>query len=159
MEIRGRMQVVEADGALALSGSIDETARLGELMARVHNGQLVLDLAGVGFINSLGVRDWIHLQQALTARRVQVTLRAVSEPIIQQLNMIVATRGSARVVSFYGPYACETCGREESMLIDALAWAANLARVEPPPQKCPECGGAMVFNDFPERYFTFLKQD
>ena len=36
----------------------------------------------------------------------------------------------------------------------ALAW--NYATLEPPPQTCPECGAAMVFNDFPERYFSFL---
>jgi hypothetical protein len=28
--------------------------------------------------------------------------------------------------------------------------------MEPPPMTCPECGAPMAFNDFPERYFSFL---
>jgi len=45
---------------------------------------------------------------------------------------------------------------EESLLIDAVANAAGLSRLEPPAMTCPECGEKMAFNDFPERYFSFL---
>ena len=65
-ETHGRMQVQPAEGQLVLSGSIDETSSLHELLARAQAGRLVLDLAGVTFINSLGVRDWIRMQAAAT---------------------------------------------------------------------------------------------
>jgi anti-anti-sigma regulatory factor len=151
-----RLQIQEQDGALVLAGAIDETAAIIELLARASGGRLVLDLAGVTFINSLGVRDWIHLVANAQQKGVQLELRRVSEPIIHQLNMIIATRGNSRVISFFAPYACDACGREESLLVDAVANHAALGRLEAPPQKCPECGAAMVFNDFPERYFSFL---
>lgn len=157
METRGRMQIVEDDGALELSGAIDETARLTELVSRISDGRLVLDLEGITFINSLGVRDWIRMQQAFAECRFRVELRAVSEPLVQQLNMIAAMRGNARVLSFFAPYACDTCGREESLLVDAIAHAASLAHMKAPPQTCGECGSVMVFNDFPERYLAFLE--
>jgi len=156
-ETVGRMQVETAKpGELQLSGSLDETASLPALVERATGGRLVIDLAGVAFINSLGVRDWIRMQQAAQQARISVELRRVSEPLVHQLNMIVATRGDALVSSFYAPYACDACGREDSLLVDAVAHGERLSRLDPPPQTCSECGAQMAFNDFPERYFSFL---
>lgn len=150
------MQVTPENGQLMLSGSIDETAGLMALLTRAQGSQLVLDLGGITFINSLGVRDWIRMQAAATVQGLDVEMRRVAEVIIHQLNMIIATRGTARVTSFFAPYACDACGREESLLIDAVANAAQLQQLQPPPMKCPECSAQMAFNDFPERYFSFL---
>lgn len=151
-----RMQTQPAGDALALSGSIDETAGLDGLLAQARGGRLVLDLGGITFINSLGVRDWIRMQAKATEQGLQVELRRVAEVLVHQLNMIVATRGTARVTSFFAPYACDACGREESLLLDTVAHGPQLAQLQPPPMTCPECGAQMAFNDFPERYFSFL---
>src|SRR6185503_9377474 len=110
------------------------------LLNRAQGASLVLDLAGVTFINSLGVRDWIRMQAAATQRGLQMELRRVAEVIIHQLNMIIATRGTSRVTSFFAPYACDRCGREESLLIDAVANGPMLAKLTPPAMTCPECG-------------------
>jgi eukaryotic-like serine/threonine-protein kinase len=155
-ETRGRMTITEQGDALVLAGAIDETAALHEMIARAKNGRLVLDLAAITFINSLGVRDWIRMQAAAQKTQLAVELRRVAEPLVHQLNMIIATRGTASVTSFYAPYACDACGREESLLIDAVAHADRLAKLDPPPMTCPECRSQMAFNDFPERYFSFL---
>jgi anti-anti-sigma regulatory factor len=143
-------------GHLVIGGALDETSNLIDLVKRASSGKLTLDLAAVTFINSLGVRDWIRMQAAATEAGVAVELRSVSEPIVHQLNMIVATRGTSSVTSFYAPYACDACGREESRLIDAVATHADLAAMKPPPMTCPECSQPMAFNDFPERFFSFL---
>jgi len=155
-ELRGRMMLEPVGDVLVLSGAIDETAGLLDLVGRAGGGRLVLDLAGVTFINSLGVRDWIRMQAAATKAGIAIELRRVSEPVVHQLNMIIATRGTGTVMTFYAPYACDACGREESLLVDAIANADGLSRMEPPPMTCPECGAPMAFNDFPERYFSFL---
>jgi hypothetical protein len=86
----------------------------------------------------------------------EIELRRVAEPVVHQLNMIIATRGASRVTSFFAPYACDACGREDSLLIDAIVYAQGLHRLEPPEVACTECGVLMEFNDFPERYFSFL---
>jgi hypothetical protein len=151
-----RMQVQPQGDALMLSGSIDEHAQLMELLARAQGGRLVLDLGGITFINSLGVRDWIRMQASATQQHIAIELRRVAEVLIHQLNMIIATRGTSKVTSFFAPYACDACGREESLLIDAVANAQGLSQLEAPPMRCPECAGQMAFNDFPERYFSFL---
>ena len=153
-ETRGRLTIAAGQGQLVLSGSIDESSELDKLLAYAQNGALALDLAGVAFINSLGVRDWIRMLAAAARHGIAVELRRVSEPVIHQLNMIVATRTRTR--SFYAPYACDACGREESMLVDVDAHGPQLVRLAPPAMTCPECGAAMAFNDFPERYFSFL---
>jgi eukaryotic-like serine/threonine-protein kinase len=155
-ETRGRMTITETGDALVLAGSIDETAALHELLARARSSRLVLDLAAITFINSLGVRDWIRMQAAAQKGNLAIELRRVAEPLVHQLNMIIATRGSSVVSSFFAPYACDACGREESLLIDAIANADRLVRLDPPPMTCPECSAQMAFNDFPERYFSFL---
>ena len=151
-----RLAVQPMGDQLVLSGAIDETAGLLDLLRHAQQGRLALDLAGVTFINSLGVRDWIRMQAAATQAGLQIELRRAAEVIIHQLNMIIATRGTSRVTSFFAPYACDACGREESLLIDAIANASLLAKLQPPQMMCPECGNAMAFNDFPERYFSFL---
>ena len=153
-----RLTVTPEGGVLVLAGAIDETADLMGLLGKAQSGRLVLDLAGVTFINSLGVRDWIRMQAQATQSGLAIELRRVAEVLIHQLNMIIATRGTARVTSFFAPYACDSCGREDSLLVDAVANAEGLARLEPPAMTCPECGGQMAFNDFPERYFSFLTQ-
>jgi len=155
-ETRGRMTITLQGDALVLAGAIDETAVLHELPTRAVGGRLVLDLAAVTFINSLGVRDWIRMQASAQKTHLAVELRRVAEPLVHQLNMIIATRGTATVTSFFAPYACDACGLEQSLLIDAIVNAERLVRLDPPPMICPECQAQMAFNDFPERYFSFL---
>lgn len=155
-ESRSRLTVTDEGEALVLAGAIDESASLHELLARARGGRLALDLAGVTFINSLGVRDWIRMQAAAQQAGLDVELRRVSEPLVHQLNMIIAARGAARITSFFAPYACDACGREESLLVDAVAHRDRLLQLDPPPMACPECAAPMAFNDFPERYFSFL---
>ena len=153
-----RLTVTPQGDALILAGAIDESAELMALLNRAAGGRLVLDLAGITFINSLGVRDWIRMQASATQNGIAIELRRVAEVLIHQLNMIIATRGTSRVTSFFAPYACDRCGREESLLVDAVANAAGLTRLEAPAMTCPECSGPMAFNDFPERYFSFLSK-
>lgn len=155
-DMRGRISIDPQGDVFVIQGAIDEAAGLPALLEHARDRRLVLDLGGITFINSLGVRDWIRMQSVAQKTGVAVELRRVSEPIMHQLNMIIAARGSAQVTSFFAPYACEACGREESLLLDAVAHRARLARLDPPPMACPECAAQMVFNDFPERYFSFL---
>jgi anti-anti-sigma regulatory factor len=155
-ETRGRITIDRQGDVVVLAGAIDEAARLGDLLGLARGPHLVLDLAGVTFINSLGVRDWIHFQSAAQRAGITIELRRVSEPLVHQLSMIVATRAASRVTSFFAPYACDACGREDSLLIDAVAHADELVQQRAPTMVCSECGGPMAFNDFPERYFSFL---
>jgi hypothetical protein len=155
-ETRGRISIDAQGDVVVLSGAIDDAAGVADLLERAQAGRLVLDLAGIVAITPLGVRDWIRLLAAAARDGIQVELRRVAEPVVHQLNMLVAARGLAHVTSFFAPYACDACGREASLVIDAVANAAQLRQHQAPAMTCPACRTAMAFNDFPARYFSFL---
>jgi hypothetical protein len=142
--------------AWALAGSIDENAGLVQLVTKAKDGRLVLDLGGITFINSLGVREWIRMQQAAAAAKVSIELRRVAVPIVHQLNIVVAARGVSMVTSFFAPYECDECDREHEMVLDVRLHGGHLARMQAPPLPCPDCRREMAFAHPPELYFLFL---
>ena len=153
----GRLRIeTRAPGELALFGVIDEHARLLEVFPSEHR-RLVLDLGKITFINSLGVRDWIRFLGRAAQDHVRLELVRVSEPLVQQFNMIVATRTGASVRSFFAPFACDACGLEDSICIEVEPNLLALRALQPPQISCPTCQAPMAFNDFPERYFSFLR--
>src|SRR5437868_10514204 len=118
---RQPMSVSVAATGVELKGAIDEAAQLVPLVAHARSGRLVLDLAGITFINSIGVREWVHMQREAAAKGVRIELRRVAEVIIHQLNIVPAARGVSIVSSFYAPYQCEACELDEECLIDVSA--------------------------------------
>lgn len=142
---------------LVLAGAIDEHADLLKLLENEVDGRLNLDLGGVTFINSLGVREWIRMQQAAARASIALELRRVAEPIVHQLNIVPAARGSSTVVSFFAPYECDHCDREHLMLIDVRAHGAELATQKAPKLHCPTCERPLLFSDPDELYFGFLR--
>jgi anti-anti-sigma regulatory factor len=142
---------------LVLSGAIDENARLDEIVSRARGGRLTLDLGGVTFINSIGVREWARMQQAAVRANVRIELRRVVEQLIHQMNIVPAARGNSLVSSFFAPYLCEDCDREDTFLLDVSVYGKDLARLRPPAQECPSCGGRMGLSDPPELYLSFFQ--
>jgi hypothetical protein len=141
---------------LAIEGAIDDKADVLGLMAHAKAGTLVLDLGGIRFINSLGVREWIRLQQAAAAAGVKIELYRVAVVMVHQLNIVPATRGTAVIHSFFAPYVCEECDAEHDMVLDQRLHEDAIGKRTPPPMNCPECRHAMVFRDPPEIYLSFL---
>lgn len=148
---------VEARGdQVFLEGRIDETANVLVLVERARNNKLILDLGGIKFINSIGVREWIRMQQAAAKIGVAIELRRVCEPLVHQLNIVPATRGVSMVTSFFAPYECENCDSEHDMVLDVRLHGAALAKMQAPKMPCPDCTKPMIFTAPPELYFTFL---
>jgi anti-anti-sigma regulatory factor len=155
----GRLTVtVEHTGdadVVTLSGEVDDQATLSDLTEQLAK-KVTVDLGGVRFINSVGVREWIVFLSGLGDRGAKVTLRNCSEPMVHQMSMVVEARGQAEVESFHAPFLCDDCASERSMV---LAVGPNLEALKSrkvPAQKCPDCGGTMHFDDFPNRYLLFL---
>jgi DNA-directed RNA polymerase subunit RPC12/RpoP len=147
----GRLDVEVSGARATLAGRIDDVAQLGALATLLPAGDVVLDLAGVTFVNSIGMREWVRLVRVLRDRGT-VTLAAVSDVLFVQLNMIAEFRGSVQIASFHAGYVCAACGREATLLVDAISHAAALRAMIAPRLPCPECGAAMDLADFPERY-------
>ena len=141
---------------LAITGEIDDTTDLASYGAKLQ-GNAIIDLGGVTFINSVGVREWVTLLDKLAARGLRVTLRNVSEPMVRQMTMVMEAKGEANVESFFAPYICTKCGDERALLIRNAEHHATLAAGKPPPLNCTKCGSMAEFDEFPARYLAFLQ--
>jgi hypothetical protein len=152
----GRLDV-QLNGARAvLSGRIDDSCQLGEIAHQLPSGGVVIDTAGVAFVNSIGMREWGRFIRALRERG-SVTLEAVGDVLMAQMNLISEFVGAVRITSFHASYLCPSCGYEASLLIDAVAHAPALRQLQAPALPCPECGKPMELADFPERYLSIFR--
>ncbi len=138
---------------LVLEGQIDASCTLVEQVTGLR-GEVVLDLAGVDFINSLGVRVWVRTLAALREAGASVVLRRCSQEMVLQLNMI--PEAGAPVSSFYAPMICGGCGAGSSECIEVADHTAQLSRGEMPSLRCRECGAALTLDELPEEYLSFL---
>lgn len=141
---------------LTLAGRLDDTCQVSELAAQLPAGHIVIDTAGVTFVNSIGIREWVRLLRALRERRSLVTLDGLADVLIVHMNVLAEFRGLAQIASFHATYMCARCGYEASMKIDAVAHLDELRQMRAPRLPCPECGGTMDLADFPERYLTIF---
>lgn len=138
---------------VVLRGDFTEATRFDELLPAMV-GRVVFDTAQVTYMNSLGVRAWCEfLRQA----RIQgYEFHACSVPFILQASMVRDVIGRGTVTSFFAPFHCIGCDHQEERLLQSAAILAS--NLEPPVFKCPSCGGALEFDDLPERYFAFLDE-
>lgn len=152
----GRLDVEIAGARAVLAGRLDDTAQLAEVAARLPAGDTAIHSAAVSFVNSVGMREWAQLIRVLRARGA-VTLEAVSDRLMVQMNLLAEFRGAGlTIASFHAGYLCPACGRETSALVDAVAHADELRALRAPQLPCPECGAAMELADFPERYLALF---
>jgi anti-anti-sigma regulatory factor/DNA-directed RNA polymerase subunit RPC12/RpoP len=151
----GRLDIHVTGARATLSGRLDDAMELGELVARLPAGDVVIDAGGVTFVNSIGMRAWIRLVRALRQRGA-VTLEAVSDVLIVQMNLITEFRG-VHIASFLAVYACPACGREATVRVDAEAHAASLRAMVAPRLPCAECGAQMELAEVPERYLSIFR--
>ena len=138
------------------SGDLDENANLAGLLSRL-SGVVVFSLAGIGRINSAGIREWIEFLRDLRPRVGELIFTHCSTPFVVQLNSIYNFRGSARIESFFAPYVCKKCGTEEAKLLLARDLATQ-REVRVPDFSCDECGYNMDLDEVAERFFSFLRE-
>jgi hypothetical protein len=151
----GRLDVRLDAHRIALTGRIDDSSPLGDVLANAPRGTVTIDTGGVTFINSIGMREWIRLIRGLRDRGDTVVLECVADVLMTQMNMIPEFRGIP-ITSFHAQYLCPACGAEVAPLVDAIANAASLRALTAPRLPCPECNAQMELGDFPERYLTLF---
>jgi anti-anti-sigma regulatory factor len=142
---------------IRFGGVVDEDEELGSVLEQIQPGPVVIDLADVERINSLGVRQWIYWISEVERRGGVPVMTRCSRAIMAQINLInnfTGTQGAVR--SFYAPYFCETCDREQQLLVD-------VSDLQGPPYhaprvRCEACDHMMEFDDIEEGYFAFLSR-
>ncbi len=138
-----------------LEGRVCEYARFEQLLDDLPAaGGLVLDLAGIERINSIGVRQWIEFIEQCRARFSSLRFDRCSVVFVSQVNTVAGFAHSREIHSVYAPYVCEQCGAEKELLVDV----SRSMLVDLAPPKCEHDGETMVFDDLEEVYFGFLRR-
>lgn len=145
------------DAALvSVEGLIDERfPGFGELS---DSRTVVIDLIGVTFMSSFGVRQWIRSMAAVPSTVEHIYLVNCPTIIVDQLNMILNFGGRSKVVSLAAPFVCTKCGAEQRHTVDVIAEREQLSAGAPAARSCPKCGGTMEFDEMADSYFACLKR-
>jgi hypothetical protein len=148
----------EPDGTLLVTfqGDFREHTDLSRLIPRL-TGRVVFDMSRVRYINSAGVRHWVRFVRGLTAVESYRFVRC-SVAFVTQVSMVPEAVGRGVVESVMVPFACDDCELEEERLVQtAVLCGQGSWPPELPTFMCPRCGGELVFDDVPARYFAFLQ--
>ncbi len=145
--------VRDAIRIVTIRGRITEAFK-GETAAAMLRGRVILDLSDVHRVTSFGVREWLAMFGSAKDLS-ECYLARCSESTVNQLTMIRAFDGGAKLLSFFAPYLCQACNKPFERLFDVELDAQEIASVSPEQVRCPRCDGAGKFDDDPRSYFAF----
>lgn len=148
---------------LLFQGPIDEDVRFDAIDREIGDVKtVVIDFADVTVLNSLGIRTWmVWLRQWIGQK--DFVFRRCPKAVVDQFNVLSGFLPKGSVVeSFYVPYFCDACTREQSILYrkdidfkqargESPAWVC-----EPKHVKCDICSEALELDVRLPIYFSFL---
>jgi hypothetical protein len=156
----------EQEVVISLHGIIDEDSKFEGLIERIKKllpslRHISFNLGNVNRINSCGIREWLLMIKVIQPL-LPLKFYEVSEPIIEQVNMIAGFFGSEKdsksmpVVNFYAPYRCNQCRIETSVLLrpEEVPFAGEACSA--PVRNCGKCKSVLEFQSLEDEYFHFL---
>jgi DNA-binding response OmpR family regulator len=137
---------------VVIKGNITEATRFDDLLPALV-GRVDFELSQVGYMNSLGVREWVEFLRSAPIQGYE--FHACSVAFVLQACLVEGVLGRGTVSSFFAPYSCDQCDHIEERLLQTAAILAAEDR-QPPVFACPNCRAALALDDIPERYLAFL---
>ncbi len=141
---------------LKLAGTIDEAFEGKRLAESVKSGTLILDLGDIRKVSSFGIREWVDFINGVGKVAQRIILVECAPKIVDQLNMVANFAGIGRVYSFYAPYHCDYCDRDDRVLLQADRDHELIKSMKPAQRACASCGEMQYFNEDPITYFSYL---
>lgn len=137
-------------------GPINEDAKaaLAQVIGRIAE-RAILDLGGVSYLNSCGIRDWAYFLKTVKKGRELVLDRCVDE-VVRTMNMVISFHGNLPVRSLSRVYGCPHCQHEQ---VEAFVDGVHYKRGEMPripEMKCQRCGKTTEPFESDEEFFSFL---
>lgn len=142
--------------AVRLTGVIDEHNGLRQLTERLDHRLLLVDLSGVRRINSVGVRDWVTWLSDLRKRDVRTVFFDCPPGIMDQVNLVRNFAAGCTIETFYAPYYCDVCDKEENYCLDTFDLMSKAER-RAPTFHCDRSDCGMALDDVEENYFAFME--
>lgn len=144
-------QILQDELNVELIGAIDEDADFKDLLG-LEQQTISFDFNQVNMINSCGIREWIKFIEKIP-EKTHIKYNNCPQIIIEQINMVHGFfRKGAEINSFYAPYYCEKCGKEQKVHLEA----SQVKNRKAPKMECPTCGEEMDFDAIEAQYFSFL---
>src|SRR5262249_28576180 len=95
---------------LAMHGILDENFEGQRIVSQVRTKKLVVSLREVRRFASWGMAEWMNFLRATAD--FDLYLVECSTYAINQMNLVTGLLGHGKLVSFYLPYRCGSCGEE-----------------------------------------------
>ncbi|MBC7976336.1 MAG: hypothetical protein H7138_15300 [Myxococcales bacterium] len=132
---------------LALHGVLDEGFEGQKVADAVRTKKVVVSLREVRRFASWGMSEWMNFLRA-TAER-DLYLIECSAYAVNQMNLVTGLLGHGKLVSFYSPYRCGSCGEEfETRMLVPLERAA-IRDLADSAKICATCGGSARMDKYP----------
>ena len=123
---------------IALTGDLDEGSDLEAVAREVSGGKVVIDVGGVGRINSFGVSRWIRFLEGITrVRGRRVSLIGLPTAFAAAAALVPNMLKGTTIDSVLLVYRCDDCNREEEVAVRS-AKEASAGRA------CSACRAAMT---------------
>lgn len=144
-------QILQDELNVELVGAIDEDADFKEL-GGLEQKNISFDFDKITMINSCGIREWIKFLETISDKS-NIVYRNCPQIIIEQINMVHGFfRKGASIESFYAPYFCENCNKENKVHLRS----EQVKNRKAPKMECQTCGEDMDFDAIEAQYFSFL---
>lgn len=131
-------KVVEEATLIRLAGDLDINFPREKLVEGLE-GDVVIDLSGVGRVDDEGAREWTAFSQ-IASEQCQLYLRDCQPGFVEKAFTPEALAGKVEVLSFFMPYRCESCGYSGAQRVDTKEHYDVLKFATSPEFECPECG-------------------
>ena len=163
MDFKSTAQLNGTVMQLKFSGAIDEDAQFPVVDLGAAK-QVEIDLQDIKSINSVGIRGWLDWIRPVAEK---ATIRLINSPkaMVFQFNMVNGFLPTGTIVqSFYVPFYCEKCDKEENILFtvgkDVLVNGSDLKiTFDPKTQaKCSDADCELEMDVTEAKYFQFLKR-
>lgn len=140
---------------VTLHGDIVETTDFSALAERLEQEPRVeFNLREVRRMSSYGARSWCDFLAGLEGK--PYAFHHTSTVFSTQVSIVPQVAGAGKIVSFEAPYRCDHCDTLDVRLVESASVLQEGEELVAPTLRCNVCGGELVFDDLPFRYFSFV---
>jgi anti-anti-sigma regulatory factor len=128
---------------LKLAGDLDGSFPR-EKLAEGLEGQVIIEVAGIGKIEPAGAAEWRGFLQMVTPSADTIYLLGVPPVFLEKLTRPEDLGPKAQVITFAIPYTCNTCSTTSLQPVDVEQHYDVLKFATPPETRCGDCKNPMV---------------
>jgi hypothetical protein len=139
---------------LAMHGILDENFEGQRVVSQVRTKKLVVSLREVRRFASWGMAEWMNFLRATSEH--DLYLVECSTYAINQMNLVTGLLGHGKLVSFYMPYRCGSCGEEFEIMMLVPRDRGALRELADTDRACATCGGSARVDKYPATMCTAL---